>query len=138
MAKQWWLLISIFAALVLGSCTGVHPVADLLLRNDSTQPVTVSVETPPGQLLSSSRQVSLQLPPWHAGLCPYAGLSVMVLPISVTVSGPGVVGPATTKVSPNPPDVVFVLVDASGKVAFRTAREPVQSSACDPYQFMGR
>ena len=131
--KPWRLLTSILVVVILGGCSGTHPVAVLLLRNDSTQSVVVQVDTP-WQFLGPSNHVSLQLPPWHAGLGAYAGWGVTVLPVSVSVSGTGVASPAATTAMPNSPDTLFVLVDASGRVSFRQAPEPVQSSQCGDYR----
>ncbi len=136
MAVRLLVVATVAAGLLLAGCSGTHPVSTLLLRNDSPNSATVEVETP-GQFPFGAEHASFELPPWHAGLCSYAGWGLMALPVSASISGPAIDSASIKNASPAGADVLIVVVGATGKVAFRIAPEPVQSTPCEAYRPVG-
>lgn len=105
------------------------------IRNESTEPVTVRVQWPSGLPLGLLGPSQLQrvVPPWQPGWCPAAGIGVMGLPVTITVSGSALAGDVT--LTPESDEVArysyYVRVDTSGQVV--TGSPPPNAPSCAAY-----
>ncbi len=129
MARRYAPACALVAALVGAGCVGNHPAGAINMRNDSSAPVTVHIAWPGGLPfgLFGPGSVTLTVPPWQPGWCATAGLGVIGVPATVTVSGAALSHTATYSV---PADVVesssfYLHVDRTGTIA-TGARPPIQ------------
>ena len=135
MAARRTLAAALITALAVSGCVGNHPAGAINLRNDSSAPVTVHIAWPGGLPfgLFGPSNVTLTVPPWQPGWCATAGLGVIGVPATVTVSGVHLSRTATYTV---PADVVasssfYMHVDRTG--AITTGSRPPIQLPCNGY-----
>lgn len=124
------LVVAVMAPMFLLGCSGTHPVVVLDLRNESSQPIELTISSGDG---GSSRSTTDTLQPWHVGLCPTAGVGLVLWPVSVAIAQTdGVAGGAMTWTAA-PSGDLYARIDAEGQTHFN---EPVPSQppTCDLYQ----
>lgn len=124
------------AALVVAGCMGGRwNRGSAWLRNESSEPVEVSIAYIGQGFLGGTDQMVLDVPPWREGWCHALGRGINPGDVTISVSGPSVPLPITTTITvPKPPDdQISVLVDASGEVHFSIEAPPPEDAPCFGY-----
>jgi len=134
--RRWLLIGSMLATVVVAGCIGGPGNAGVAwIRNESSDPVDVSIDYPSHGLFGGTDHLSLGLPPWQQGWCYAFGYGINAGSVTISVKGPSVPFPTSTTISvPNTPSTdITVLVDSSGEVHFGKAAPPPEKGACEGY-----
>jgi hypothetical protein len=131
------LVISTLAAIVFASCIGGPGNAGVAwLRNESSQPVGVSIDHASHSFLGGTEHLVLGVPPWQEGWCYALGYGINAGSVTISVSGPSVPFPTSTTITvPTTPQTdVTALIDSTGAVHFTNGAPQPDKAACEGYQ----
>ena len=126
--------LAIATLLTVAACSGTHPVAVLLARNESNQTVTLTVTQRATGILTGPTTTTLRLAPWTQKQCPAAAFGVSQLPLTVTVNDSNVAGSRTKIWDRADTGSIVIRVDATEIVHFDEPA-PSGSPECQPYEF---
>jgi len=133
-----WLAAGLLAPFLIAGCIGYAPDGDGWFRNESAQPVTITIEEPPSGFFGSSITTVQEIPPWQKGWCYAGGIFLGGGPgeMAISVTGSGLPSPASTTIPTPivPPTNVGVLIDASGVVHFTSATPKPDKGSCQMYR----
>lgn len=130
------MVISTLALFVVASCIGGPGNAgSTWLRNESSEPVEVSIDHPSHNFLGGSDHLVLEVPPWQEGWCYALGYGINAGSVTISVSGTSVPFPTSTtiKVPASAQTDVTVLIDSTGAVHFTNGAPPPEKAACEGY-----
>lgn len=137
MNRQTAIITLALATLVSASCThaGGWASGTAWMRNESSETADVSIAFAGRGFLGRTDVRDFKVPPWQEGWCRYLGIGINPGEATISVSGPSVPFPITTKVTvPAPPDdSVSILIDARGEVHFGTGESPPHDTPCLGY-----
>ena len=137
MNRQTAVVVLALVVLVVGSCThaGGWGSGSAWMRNESSETVDVSIAFPGQGFLGGTDARVFQVPPWREGWCHSLGRGINAGEATISVSGPSVLFPITTKITvPSPPDdKISVLIDAAGEVHFSIGEPPSEDAPCFGY-----
>jgi hypothetical protein len=134
-----WLAFGLLVPLLIAGCIeGAAPGGDGWFRNESAEPITITIAQPNAGFFGGTSTTVHEIPPWHKGWCYAAGLGLGPGPgeMTISVTGGALPSPASTTI-PTPlvlPSHVGVLVDASGVVHFTTAAPKQDTGNCGMYR----
>ncbi len=126
----------VLGALVAASCIGGPGNAGTAwLRNESSQPVEVSIDFPSHGYLGGTNHLAIHLLPWQKGWCYALGEGVNPGSVTIAVSGPSMAFPISTTITvpASPFTDIGVLVDSAAEVHFSKAAPPPENAPCEGY-----
>ena len=130
------LVTSTLVAFVGASCIGGPGNAGIAwLRNESSEPVAVSIDDPGHNFLGATRHAIFVVPRWQKGWCAALGSGINAGSVTISVSGPSVPFPTLTTITVpvTPQTDVTVLINATGEVRFTNGAPPPDKVACKEY-----
>ena len=129
-------MTSTLVAFVGASCIGGPGNAGIAwLRNESSEPVAVSIDDPGHDFLGATQHAVFVVPPWQKGWCAALGSGINAGTVTISVSGPPVpfLTSTTITVPVTPQTDVTVLINATGEVRFSNGAPPPDKLACKEY-----
>ena len=129
-------MTSTLVAFVGASCIGGPGNAGIAwLRNESSEPVAVSIDDPGHTFLGATRHAIFVVPRWQKGWCAALGSGINAGSVTISVSGPSVPFPTLTTITVpvTPQTDVTVLINATGEVRFTNGAPPPDKVACKEY-----
>lgn len=133
-----WFAAGLLVPLLIAGCIGYAPDGDGWFRNESAEPVTITIVQPSGGFFGGSSTTVHEIPPWQKGWCYVAGFGLFAGAgeMTISVTGSALPSPASTTIPTPiaPPTNVGVLVDASGVVHFTTAAPKLDTGSCQMYR----
>ena len=130
------LVTSTLVAFVGASCIGGPGNAGIAwLRNESSEPVVVSIDHPGHNFLGATEHAVFVVPPWQKGWCAALASGINAGSVTISVSGPSVpfLTSTTITVPVTPQTDVTVLINSTGEVRFTNGAPPPDKAACKEY-----
>ena len=126
----------LLASVLVSACRASSGTAGVAwLRDESAEPINVSIDQPSHGLFGGTDHIALGLPPWQKGWCYALGYGINAGSVTISVEGPSVPFPISTtfSVPATPPTDITVVVDSKGEVHFSRAAPLPEKGGCVGY-----